>query len=69
MIDDSVVFEAREIAASQGMSLGEVVSQLARRGLESTAEVATKDGIPLFRRTAPKARIPLATVLRIEDEE
>ena len=33
-IDDDVLMAAKSIAASQGRSLGEVLSELARRGLE-----------------------------------
>ncbi|MFQ5744538.1 MAG: antitoxin [Acidobacteriota bacterium] len=33
-IDDDVLRAAKSIAASQGRSLGEVLSQLARRGLQ-----------------------------------
>ena len=46
-IDDSVLAAARAIAASQGRSLGTVVSELARRGLEP-APIADEDGFPVF---------------------
>ena len=69
MLDDEILFEAREIASSQDLSLGEVFSQLARRGLDSAPSVGTKDGLPLFRRARRKGKVSLETVLRAEDEE
>lgn len=68
MLDDNLLFEAREIASSQDLSLGEVISQLALRGLESPAPPVRRDGIPVFRRT-PKSSVTLQAVLRAEDED
>jgi len=69
MLDDEILFEAREIASSQEISLGEVFSQLARRGLDSAPSVGTKDGLPVFRRAHREEKVALDTVLRAEDEE
>lgn len=69
MLDDQILFEAREIASSQEISLGEVFSQLARRGLDSAPAIGTKDGLPVFHRARRKVKVPLETVLRAEDEE
>jgi len=69
MLDDALLFEAREIASSQELSLGEVVSQLARRGLEGTPSVGSKDDLPVFRRGKSHGKVLLETVLRAEDEE
>jgi hypothetical protein len=69
MLDDQILFEAREIASSQDMSLGEVFSQLARRGLDSTPSIGTKGGLPVFRRATRKGKVALVTVLRAEAEE
>lgn len=46
-IDESVLAAARAIAAGQRRSLGAVVSELARRGLEP-APIAEDDGFPVF---------------------
>jgi hypothetical protein len=69
MIEDSVVFEAREIAASQNLSLGEVISQLARRGLDSAPPVELKDGLPVFHRPRSTTQIGLEAVLRAEEDD
>ena len=47
---DKDVFEAaRALAASSGKKLGQVVSQLARRGLRGQADSGKKNGLPVFR--------------------
>lgn len=45
-IDDDVLTAARTLAAERGVSLGEAVTILARRGLRTPAR--TGDGIPMF---------------------
>ena len=56
---DKDIFEAaRALAASSGKKLGEVVSQLARRGLRVQAESATKNKLPVFRVPADAPVIP-----------
>jgi hypothetical protein len=54
---DSDVFEAAQaLARSSGKTLGQVLSQLARRGLRSGAKPATRGGLPVFS-VAPDAPI------------
>jgi hypothetical protein len=54
---DKDVFEAaRSLAAASGKKLGEVVSQLARRGLRARVEATSKNGLPVFR-VAPDAPV------------
>lgn len=56
---DKDIFEAaRSLAASSGKKLGQVVSQLARRGLRAPSEAATKNGLPVFRVPADAPVIP-----------
>lgn len=53
------VFEAaKALAASSGKKLGEVVSQLARRGLRAEGKARSKNGLPVFRVSADAAVIP-----------
>lgn len=54
-LDDDVLEAARALARADDRSLGEVISELARRGLRPTAQVADRDGFPVFRvsRDAP----------------
>ena len=47
---DNDVFEAAQAhAQASGKNLGEVLSQLARRGLRASTETATKSGLPVFK--------------------
>lgn len=47
-IDDDVLEAARAIADQTRRSLGKVVSDLARRGLQPRASYKTRGGLPVF---------------------
>ena len=47
-LDDDVLASARALAAQRGVSIGTVVSELARRGLAPTQPATTRNGIRLF---------------------
>lgn len=47
---DNDVFEAAQAQAqASGKKLGEVLSQLARRGLRASSQSATRGGLPVFK--------------------
>lgn len=46
-IDDAVLAAARTLAAERGLSLGDAISELARRGLARRTPVM-RDGFPSF---------------------
>ncbi|MFW5785842.1 MAG: antitoxin [bacterium] len=46
-LDEDILRIARQIAADQGISLGKVVSDLARRGLARN-RMESRDGLPVF---------------------
>lgn len=48
-IDDDVLAVARALAAQTGKSLGDAVSELARRGFSPRLKIDEKNGIPHFR--------------------
>lgn len=48
-IDDDVLAVARALAAHTGKSLGQAVSELARRSLPRRLEIDEKKGVPKFR--------------------
>lgn len=54
-IDDDVLEAARAIAEQTRRSLGQVVSDLARKGLRPRAEGRTRGGLPSFE-VSEKAR-------------
>ena len=69
IIDDDVLSAAKEMAASERRSVGEVISSLARRDLSSTASRRkTRNGIPLLnvREGTPKVTPELVHQLREE---
>ncbi len=47
-LDEDILAAARALAAQQGRSLGEVVSELARKGLAPAAAAQTRNGIRLM---------------------
>jgi len=65
-LDDDVLLAAKAIAGQQGCSLGEVVSELARRSLQRPASQAERNGIPLLasRPDAPPVTMDLVNALR-----
>jgi hypothetical protein len=69
MIEDDVYAAAKQIAQSSGRSLGEVISQLARKGLASEAAFDIKNGLPVFRVGYSSERIPGDRAAKILDEE
>jgi hypothetical protein len=70
-IDDDVLQVAKEIAATQGTTMGKAVSDLARKGLAPTRpKVRIRNGVPLLGPRKPTDR-PLTTQLvnELRDEE
>jgi hypothetical protein len=45
-IDDDVLAAAKELGASEGVTVGQIISRLARRGLQTTA--VARGGVPLL---------------------
>jgi hypothetical protein len=67
-LDDDVVAAARELAASEQRSLGNVISELARRGL-TPARVEADDGLPVIRVPPGTPAITPEMVRRALDED
>jgi hypothetical protein len=66
---DDVAEAARALAHAERRSLGDVVSELARRGLTPVpARVANDDGLPVFAMPADAAPITGGMVRRALDE-
>ena len=52
-LDDDILQAAKELAAGRGMTIGRVVSDLARKGLAAgPREVTVRNGVPVL---APRA--------------
>ena len=66
-IDDDVLAAARGLAARQKRSVGEVVSDLARRALTPAADASrTRNGVPLLARGGTVVTAELIVKLRDE---
>jgi hypothetical protein len=67
-IEDDVLQAAKELARVRGETTGQVLSTLARKGLEAPAHRGrTRNGVPLLARrpaTAPRPTMKLVNALR-----
>lgn len=69
-LDDDVLQAAKELAALQGKTAGQMVSELVRRALRQppTPRRAIRNGVPLIRRKAGAPVMTLAQVNELRDE-
>ena len=67
-IDSDILNAARQIAAAKSKSVGEVISELARRGLEARSRVGTRQGFPVFQVSKGAAPLTPEDIRRDEDE-
>lgn len=67
-IDDDVLEAAKALAQQQRKSIGEVVSELARRSLRRPAAPVARNGIPLLPVSNASAVVSLETVNTLRDE-
>jgi negative regulator of replication initiation len=67
-IDDDVLAVAKAIAQQQHRSIGEVVSDLARRALHKPLAPTTRNGVPLLTQRGDNAVVTLEIVNTLRDE-
>lgn len=68
-IDDDVLLAARNLAERQQLSLGEVVSALARQGLSRPRRAAAvRNGVPLLSSGAASVAVTMKLVNELRDE-
>jgi hypothetical protein len=67
-IDDDVLIAAKAIARQRRQSIGEVVSDLARRALRRPQPLKMRNGIPLLPRDDDQAVVTLETLNALRDE-
>ena len=67
-LDSDIMSAARQIASAKSKSIGKVISELARRGLEARSKVATRQGFPVFQVARGAAPLTPEDVRRDEDE-
>lgn len=68
-IDDDVVIAAKALAREQHRSVGEVVSDLARRSLPAEQRIIYRNGIPLLPARNAGAKVTLEMVNALRDAE
>jgi hypothetical protein len=67
-IDSDVLTVAKRIAAAQAKTVGEVISDLARKGMETRSKIRRVRGFPVF--DVPRDAKPFSLDdIRSEDEE
>lgn len=47
-LEDDILLAAKEIARQRGLTIGKVLSDLARQALTRRTNTATRQGLPLF---------------------
>jgi len=67
-IDPEVLSAARRIAAARSKSIGEVISELARRGLEAGVKMGSRPGFPIFKVSAGAPPLRLEDIRQDDDE-
>jgi hypothetical protein len=67
-IDDDVLIAAKAIADEEGRSIGDVVSDLARRALRRPEPSAHRNGMTLLARGEDRAVVTLEVVNTLRDD-
>lgn len=67
-LDKDVLLAAKEIAKQRGITVGEVVSDLARQALTRETAGSTRHGLPLFPVQPDAALVTLDLVNQLRDE-
>ena len=68
-LDDNVFSAARELAALRGVSVGRIVSDLARSALTSQADsIEMRNGVPLLTQNADARPVSLPVVNALRDD-
>jgi len=68
-IDDDILAAAKEISKNKNDSIGSVISELARKGLNAKSSYPKKGGTPVFMVKENAKKISLEDVKRAEDED
>ena len=67
-IDEDILLAAKELAKRKGVSMGKVLSDLARQALTRQAHTAERHGVPLFPRQPDAGVVTLELVKQLRDE-
>jgi hypothetical protein len=67
-IDEDVLLVARDLARRRRVSMGQVLSELARQALSANRTATTRDGVPLFPVSAGARVVTSELISRLRDE-
>jgi hypothetical protein len=67
-IDDDVLAVAKDLAQQRGKTIGQTLSELARRALESKAAPKMRNGVPLLSPKPGTKPVHLALVNQLRDD-
>lgn len=67
-IADDVLEAAKAIAQESGVSVGDALSDLARRSLQTPKSEGTRNGVPLLPTRKPETVVTLEMVNALRDE-
>lgn len=67
-IDEDILLATKEIAQREGLSMGKVLSNLARLALTRQADLQYRNGVPLFPRKSTGQVVTLELVNQLRDE-
>jgi hypothetical protein len=69
-LDDDILLTAKEMAATRGLTAGQMVSELARKGLAASAPAAgrIRNGVPLLARRRGQTRLTMRRVNELRDD-
>jgi len=68
-LDDDLLTTAKHLARQKGVSLGQVISELARKSLQSVGTPKVRNGVLLFVSKAGAQKPDLRTVNALRDQE
>jgi hypothetical protein len=67
-IEEDVIRAAKEIARQRGMTVGQVLSDLARKSLTRKPSLSKKHGLPVFPIQPDAGVVTLETINQLRDE-
>jgi hypothetical protein len=68
-LDDDLVVAAKRVARERGITVGELISELAWQSLRSTISEKVRNGVPLFPPKRDRSKANMQTVNSLRDGE
>jgi len=67
-LDDDLLATVRQLARQQGLTIGQLISELARQSLATRAPLKVRNGVPLFVPKAAASKPNLRIVNKLREE-